>query len=127
MRLDPAGTPPVIAGSSTRPTARAKVSDRWMYLYRADQSGQVIDVLACEKRDRAATRRFFTRALEHAPQRNLNAAPTAGFVRPLAGNATEPFTLRFDVDLATMVYFRVASQHRARGVSPSAGWWFGRR
>ena len=39
-----------------------------MYLYRAiDQFGQVIDVLVAEKRDLAATRRFFTRALEHGP------------------------------------------------------------
>ena len=37
-----------------------------MYLYRAiDQFGQVIDVLVSQKRDLAATRRFFTRALEH--------------------------------------------------------------
>jgi hypothetical protein len=33
-----------------------------------DQFGQVIDVLASEKRDLAATRRFFTRALEHGPR-----------------------------------------------------------
>jgi transposase, IS6 family len=34
--------------------------------YRAiDQFGQVIDVLVSQKRDLAATRRFFTRALEH--------------------------------------------------------------
>jgi transposase-like protein len=39
------------------------------YLYRAiDQFGQVIDVLACEKRDLAATRRFFPRAREHGPR-----------------------------------------------------------
>jgi IS6 family transposase len=45
-----------------------KVAGRWMYLYRAiDQFGQVIDVLVSEKRDLAATRRFFTRALEHSP------------------------------------------------------------
>ena len=38
-----------------------------MYLYRAiDQHGQVIDVLASPKRDLAATRRFFTRALDAA-------------------------------------------------------------
>ncbi|MCA1822637.1 MAG: IS6 family transposase [Pseudonocardia sp.] len=43
-----------------------KVAGRWVYLYRAiDQCGQVIDVLVSEKRDLAATRRFFTRALEH--------------------------------------------------------------
>jgi transposase, IS6 family len=43
-----------------------KVAGRWVYLYRAiDQFGQVIDVLVSEKRDLAATRRFFTRALGH--------------------------------------------------------------
>ena len=39
-----------------------------MYLYRSiDQFGQVIDVLVAQKRDLAATRRFFTRALQHGP------------------------------------------------------------
>jgi IS6 family transposase len=43
-----------------------KVAGRWVYLYRAiDQFGQVIDVLGAQKRDLAATRRFFTRALDH--------------------------------------------------------------
>jgi IS6 family transposase len=43
-----------------------KVAGRWVYLYRAiDQYGQVVDVLVSEKRDLAATRRFFTRALNH--------------------------------------------------------------
>ena len=32
-----------------------------------DQFGQVIDVLVSQKRDLAATRRLFTRALEHGP------------------------------------------------------------
>ena len=42
-----------------------------MYLYRAiDQYGQVIDVLVSPKRDLAATRRFFTRALEHGSRPN---------------------------------------------------------
>ena len=46
-----------------------KVAGRWVYLYRAiDQYGQVIDVLVSQKRDLAATRRFFTRALEHGPR-----------------------------------------------------------
>jgi transposase-like protein len=41
-----------------------KVSGRWAYLYRAnDQHGQVLDVLLSERRDLAAARRFFTRAL----------------------------------------------------------------
>jgi transposase-like protein len=46
-----------------------KVDGRWVCLYRAiDQFGQVIDVLVAKKRDLAATRRFFTRALEHGPR-----------------------------------------------------------
>jgi len=46
-----------------------KVAGRWMYLYRAiDQFGQVIDVLAAQKRDLAASRRFVTQALEHGPR-----------------------------------------------------------
>ncbi|CUU59217.1 Transposase (or an inactivated derivative) [Parafrankia irregularis] len=41
-----------------------KVAGRWTYLYRAvDQHGQVIDVLASTRRDQAAARRFFVRAL----------------------------------------------------------------
>jgi IS6 family transposase len=40
------------------------VAGRWTYLYRAiDQHGQVIDVLLSQRRDLAAARRFFTRAL----------------------------------------------------------------
>lgn len=43
-----------------------KVAGRWVYLYRAiDQHGQVIEVLVSEKRNLAATHRFFTRALDH--------------------------------------------------------------
>lgn len=46
-----------------------KVAGRGVYLYRAiDQYGQVIDVLVSEKRDLAATRRFFIRALDHSPR-----------------------------------------------------------
>ena len=46
-----------------------KVVGRWVYLYRAiDQHRQVLDVLVSERRDLAATRRFFTRALQHGPQ-----------------------------------------------------------
>jgi IS6 family transposase len=41
-----------------------KVAGRWIYLYRAvDQSGQVIDVLVWTRRDAAAARSFFARAL----------------------------------------------------------------
>ena len=42
-----------------------KVAGRWRYVYRAiDQHGQVIDVLVSPRRDIAAARRFFTRALQ---------------------------------------------------------------
>jgi transposase, IS6 family len=41
-----------------------KVAGHWTYLYRAvDQYGQVIDVLLSARRDLAAARRFFARAL----------------------------------------------------------------
>jgi transposase-like protein len=41
-----------------------KVAGRWTYLYRAiDQFGQVIDVWLSRRRDLAAARAFFTRAL----------------------------------------------------------------
>jgi IS6 family transposase len=42
-----------------------KVNGVWRYVYRAiDQHGQVIDVLVSARRDAAAARRFFTRALK---------------------------------------------------------------
>ena len=41
-----------------------KVAGRWRYLYRAiDQYGQVIDILLSHRRDLAAAREFFSRAL----------------------------------------------------------------
>jgi transposase-like protein len=40
------------------------VAGRWTHLYRAvDQYGQVIDVVVCDRRDAAAARAFFARAL----------------------------------------------------------------
>jgi transposase-like protein len=45
-----------------------KVAGRWTYLYRAvDQHGQVIDVLVSTRRDAAAARAFFVRALRFGP------------------------------------------------------------
>ena len=45
-----------------------KVAGRWTYLYRAvDQHGQVIDVLVSRRRDEAAARAFFARALQLGP------------------------------------------------------------
>jgi IS6 family transposase len=66
MRPGPVGTRRVIDGMSTR--LHVKVAGRWVYLYRAiDQYGQVIDVLVSQKRDLAATRQFFTHALQDGP------------------------------------------------------------
>jgi transposase-like protein len=43
-----------------------KVSCVWRYVYLAvDPHGQLIDVLLSARRDTAAARRFFTRALRH--------------------------------------------------------------
>jgi transposase-like protein len=77
----------------------AKVAGRWVYLYRAiDQSGQVIDVLVAEKRDLAATRRFFTHALDHASspmEVTTDHAPAYPRVLdklvPAAGHVTEQY------------------------------------
>ena len=45
-----------------------KIAGRWVYLYRAiDQHGQVIDVLVSARRDGAAARAFFARALTCGP------------------------------------------------------------
>jgi transposase, IS6 family len=45
-----------------------KVAGRWTYVYRAvDQHGQVIDVLVSTRRDAAAARQFFVRALRAGP------------------------------------------------------------
>jgi IS6 family transposase len=45
-----------------------KVAGRWTYLYRAvDQHGQVIDILVSERRDGAAARAFFARAVRLGP------------------------------------------------------------
>jgi hypothetical protein len=62
-----------------------KVAGRWVYLYRAiDQFGQVIDVLLSEKRDLAATRRFFTRAPQHGSR------PTEVSTRPFESGGDHP-------------------------------------
>ncbi len=65
-----------------------KAAGRWIYLYRAiDQYGQVIDVFVSQKRYMAATRRFFTRALEHDPcpsEVSTDASATADTTPPAA-------------------------------------------
>ena len=52
-------------------------------MYRAiDQYGQVIDVLACARRDDAAARRFFTRALRTLKVRPREVVTDAAPVYP---------------------------------------------
>ena len=47
-----------------------RVKGKWTYLYRAvDKQGQTVDFLLSEKRDMAAAKRFFIKAIEN------NAAP----------------------------------------------------
>jgi transposase, IS6 family len=62
-----------------------------------DQYGQVIDVMVAEKRDLAATRRFFTRALEHGPPIEVTTDHAAAYPRvldelvPAACHVTEQY------------------------------------
>jgi transposase-like protein len=43
-----------------------KVNGTWKYLYRAvDKQGQTVDFLLTAKRDAAAARRFFEKAIRH--------------------------------------------------------------
>ena len=43
-----------------------KVKGRWTYLYRAvDKQGRIVDFLLSEKRDTAAAKRFFSKAIEN--------------------------------------------------------------
>jgi putative transposase len=60
------------AQAKKRPTATSwrmdetyiKVRGKWMYHYRAvDQDGQTLDFMLSERRDKAAARRFFRRAI----------------------------------------------------------------
>jgi DDE superfamily endonuclease len=63
-RAEETGQPKDRHRASARPNTYVKVAGRWTYLYRAiDQHHQVIDVLVSWRRDAAAARAFFTRAL----------------------------------------------------------------
>lgn len=60
-----------------------KVNGIWRYVYRAvDQYGQVIDVLLSTRRDAAAARRFFTRALRTLKVRPVEVVTDAAPVYP---------------------------------------------
>ena len=61
-----------------------KVAGRWRYVYRAiDQYGQVIDVLVSTRRDTAAARRFFTRALATLKVKPTEVVTDAAAVYPV--------------------------------------------
>jgi transposase-like protein len=60
-----------------------KVNGVWRYVYRAiDQHGQVIDVLLTARRDAAAARRFFTRALRTLKVKPIEVVTDAAPVYP---------------------------------------------
>ena len=59
-----------------------RVAGRWTYLYRAvDQHGQVIDVLASERRDGRAVRAFFARTLGVGPPVEVTTDRAPGYPR----------------------------------------------
>ena len=61
------GEPHVRFGKREQETGRNHRACSLLHYRAIDQFGQVIDVLVSEKRDLAATRQFFTRALAHGP------------------------------------------------------------
>ncbi len=81
------------------PNTYVKVAGRWTYLYRAvDQHGQVIDVLVSPRRNAAAARSFFARALRLDPLRSRSSRtgrrPTPQLVdemAPAARHITERY------------------------------------
>jgi len=61
-----------------------KIGGRWRYVYRAiDQHGQVIDVLVSTRRDTAAARRFFARALTTLKVKPTEVVTDAAAVYPV--------------------------------------------
>ena len=94
--------PPDLAARKVRlkPLRPEEIDGAWRYVYRAvDQFGQFIDVTVSEKRDLAAARRFFTRALNTTTLTPVEvitdkAAVYPGVVEELAPGAwhhTEPY------------------------------------
>jgi IS6 family transposase len=83
-----------------------KVAGRWTYLYRAvDQHGQVIDVLVSPRRDAAAARAYFTRALRAGPapvEVTTDRSPVyprvIDEVAPAARHVTEQYTNAIEAD-----------------------------
>src|SRR6201984_2283721 len=61
-----------------------KVKGRWTYLYRAvDKQGRTVDFLLSERRDVAAAKRFFSKAMKkHGTPRSLRSMPTRLHIEP---------------------------------------------
>jgi len=71
-----------------------KVAGHWRYVYRAiDQSGQVIDVYVSERRDAAAARRFFERAIQSTKVRPVEVVADRAAVRPRVLDELDPEAL----------------------------------
>jgi transposase-like protein len=76
--------------SPTRRTARAPLQ-KWRYVYRAiDQHGQVIDVPLSARRDAAAARRFFHRALSTLKVKPVEVITDAAPVYPAVVDGLVP-------------------------------------
>src|SRR3954453_6566351 len=59
------GRRPAPASVGAPPPTRLKVKGRWTYLYRAvDKQGRTVDFLLTAKRDVAAAKRFFQKAMK---------------------------------------------------------------
>jgi transposase-like protein len=69
-----------------------RVRGRWTYLYRAvDKQGRTVDFLLSERRDVAAAKRFFRKAMEnHATPRVITLDAYAASHRAISGRATAP-------------------------------------
>ncbi len=68
-----------------------KVAGRWRYVDRAiDQVGQVIDVFVCPRRDAAAARRFFERAIGTANVTPLEVVTDQAATYPLVLDELPP-------------------------------------
>jgi IS6 family transposase len=98
-----------------------KVNGVWRYVYRAiDQHGQVIDVLLTARRDAAAARRFFTRALRTLKVTRSEVLTDAAPVYPAVLDELVPAAWHHVEQYATDEIVKVGWRRRAyRGGVPA--------